>query len=67
MEVFTVIFLAIFALAALAFVIFLVIFFFSLIASILKTPAQVTSNNTFDNDEPDGSNYYEVNGQVRLE
>lgn len=67
MEIFTVIFLAIFALAALAFVIFLVIFFFSLIAAILKTPAQVTSNNTFDNDEPDGSNYYEVNGQVRLE
>lgn len=36
---------------------------------ILKTimTAQPNMSTSFENDEPDGSNYYEVNGETRLE
>lgn len=67
MEIFTTIVVIIFALAALAFTIFLISVFFSMIFAIMKAPIQNTKQDNFDNDEPDGSNYYEVNGQVRLE
>lgn len=47
----------------------IVIGFFKIMLAILCAPIQPNTNlnNDFDSDEPDGSNYYEVNGQVRLE
>lgn len=64
--------LLVWGIAVIAFIamIFIVVFFFALIFQIFKAPInnkEYQGIEVFDNDEPDGSNYYEVKGQVRLE
>lgn len=69
METFTTVIVLIFLILGLIVMGIIVIGFFKIMLAILCAPIQPNTNlnNDFDSDEPDGSNYYEVNGQVRLE
>lgn len=71
MDFLTIILFTLFAVGGVLLIVFMLLGLIALLASIGKTQPNTNIDyqgvEFFDNDEPDGTNYYEVRGQTRLE